>query len=49
MEQLRFRERGAVAWLGTPPTIKSPTHAQSRMCKLAAGRPVWQQPNIELC
>jgi len=29
MEQLRFRRRGAVVWLGTPP---APTHTHSCIC-----------------
>jgi len=29
MEQIRFRGRGAVIWLGTPPV---PTHTHSHMC-----------------
>jgi len=40
MEQLRFRGRGAVVWLGTPP---APTHTHIHKCKLTAGRPGQQQ------
>jgi len=40
MEQLIFRGRGAVVWLGTSP---APTHTHSCMCYSTAGRLVQQQ------